>query len=61
VYFNFPGMLLRALVSDWDVLCEEICLWIPAQVANDEHDDKPEGTEDFGNINFLSQYSFPLV
>ncbi|WJX41352.1 hypothetical protein P8452_28716 [Trifolium repens] len=41
------GMLLRALESDWDVLCEEIGLWIPAQVANDEHDDKPEGTEDF--------------
>ncbi|WJX58476.1 hypothetical protein P8452_43925 [Trifolium repens] len=41
------GMLLRALESDWDELCEEIGLWIPAQVVNEEHDDKPEGTEDF--------------
>ncbi|KAK2376672.1 dimethylallyl, adenosine tRNA methylthiotransferase [Trifolium repens] len=43
VYFNF----LRALESDWDELCEEIGLWIPAQVVNEEHDDKPAGTEDF--------------
>ncbi|GAU44318.1 hypothetical protein TSUD_304990 [Trifolium subterraneum] len=41
------GMLLRALESDWDVICEDIGLWIPAQVVNEEHDDKPEGTEDF--------------
>ncbi|CAJ2641023.1 unnamed protein product [Trifolium pratense] len=41
------GMLLRALESDWDVLCEEIGLWIPAQVDNEEQDDKPEGTKDF--------------
>lgn len=61
MYFNFLGMLLRALESDWDELCEEIGLWIPAQVVNEEHDDKPAGTEDFGNINFLSQYSFPLL
>ncbi|KAG5030690.1 hypothetical protein JHK82_014297 [Glycine max] len=45
--FNFLGMLVRALESDWAVLCEEIGLWIPAQVSNKEHDDKPEGAEEF--------------
>jgi len=39
------------LESDWALLCEEIGLWIPAQVANEEHDDKPEGAEEFGNIS----------
>ncbi|KAG4931644.1 hypothetical protein AAZX31_17G230700 [Glycine max] len=38
------GMLVRALESDWDVLSEEIGLWIPIQVANEEHNDKPEST-----------------
>ncbi|TKY75081.1 peptidyl-prolyl cis-trans isomerase [Spatholobus suberectus] len=41
------SLLVRALESHWAVLCEEIGLWIPAQVANEEHDDKPEGAEDF--------------
>ncbi|CAL5204659.1 unnamed protein product [Lathyrus oleraceus] len=40
------GMLLRALESDWDVLCKEVGLWIPAQLVNEEHDDNPEGRED---------------
>jgi len=53
--FNFLGMLVRALESDWAVLCEEIGLWIPAQVSNKEHDDKPEGAEEFGNISFFSR------
>ncbi|KAJ1376257.1 PAN/Apple domain [Sesbania bispinosa] len=39
------GMLVRALESDWAMLCEEIGLWIPVQVANEEHDDKR--TEEF--------------
>ncbi|WJX34805.1 hypothetical protein P8452_22881 [Trifolium repens] len=44
----FPSKLAnKALESDWEVVCEEIGLWIPAQVVNEEHDDKPEGTEDF--------------
>ncbi|XP_010525993.1 PREDICTED: uncharacterized protein LOC104803681 [Tarenaya hassleriana] len=37
------GMLARALESEWDVLSEEIGLWLPAEVFNVEHDDKPEG------------------
>lgn len=40
------GMLVRALESDWAVLSEEIGLWIPAEVINKEHDDKPEGEEE---------------
>ncbi|WVZ19224.1 hypothetical protein V8G54_006546 [Vigna mungo] len=45
---DFPlcGILARALESDWALLCEEIGLWVPAQVANEEHDDKPEGAEE---------------
>ncbi|BAT82682.1 hypothetical protein VIGAN_03273300 [Vigna angularis var. angularis] len=37
------GMLIRALESDWAVVSEEIGLWIPVEVANEEHNDKPEG------------------
>lgn len=48
-------MLVRVLESNWAVLCEEIGLWIPAQVSNEEHDDKPEGAEEFGNISFFSR------
>ena len=55
---NFLGILVRALESDWAVLSEEIGLWIPVQVANEEHDDKPEGIEEFGNIIFSSQNIF---
>lgn len=43
-------MLVRALESDWAVLSEEIGLWIPAEVINKEHDDKPEGEEELGNL-----------
>ncbi|XP_027332949.1 uncharacterized protein LOC113847851 isoform X2 [Abrus precatorius] len=39
-------MLVRALESDWAVLSEEIGLWIPSEVANKEHNDKPEGVEE---------------
>ncbi|XP_040999112.1 uncharacterized protein LOC121244930 [Juglans microcarpa x Juglans regia] len=39
-------MLVRALESDWAVLSEEIGLWIPVEVINKEHDDKPEGDEE---------------
>lgn len=58
VYFNFLGMLVRALESDWDVLSEEIGLWIPIQVANEEHNDKPESTTEIGN-NFSCQNISP--
>ncbi|KAK7383120.1 hypothetical protein VNO78_28789 [Psophocarpus tetragonolobus] len=39
-------MLERALESDWAVVSEEIGLWIPTEVANEEHNDKPEGAAD---------------
>ncbi|KAL0872680.1 hypothetical protein Bca101_022385 [Brassica carinata] len=40
------GMLVRALEMEWDVLSEEIGFWLPAEVHNEEHDDKPEGEEE---------------
>jgi hypothetical protein len=40
------GMLVRALELEWDVLSEEIGFWLPAEVTNVEHDDKPEGEEE---------------
>ena len=43
-------MLVRALESNWAVLSEEIGLWIPPEIGNEEHDDKPEGEEESGNI-----------
>ena len=49
-------MLARALEFDWPALSEEIGLWIPIEVVNEEHDDKPEGAVDFGNIRLLSLY-----
>ena len=51
----FIGMIVRALESDWAVLSEGIGLWIPGEVMNKEHDDKPEGEEDLGNL-----FSVPL-
>ncbi|KAM7518311.1 hypothetical protein LguiB_017273 [Lonicera macranthoides] len=41
------GLLSRALKSNWAELSEEIGLWIPVEIVNKEHDDKPEGGEDF--------------
>ncbi|XP_059634393.1 uncharacterized protein LOC132276800 [Cornus florida] len=41
------GMLARVLESRWDQLSEEIGLWIPVEVITKEHDDKPEGAEEF--------------
>lgn len=52
---SFVGMLVRALESDWAVLSEEIGLWIPTEAINKEHDDKPEGEEELGNL-----FSLPL-
>ncbi|KAK9028774.1 hypothetical protein V6N11_025921 [Hibiscus sabdariffa] len=40
------GVLANALESNWAVLSEEIGLWIPTKITNQEHDDKPEGVED---------------
>ncbi|XP_043812936.1 uncharacterized protein LOC122723729 isoform X4 [Manihot esculenta] len=39
-------MLIKALDSDWAVLSENIGLWMPTEIINQEHDDKPEGEED---------------
>ncbi|XP_052189540.1 uncharacterized protein LOC127799499 [Diospyros lotus] len=40
------GMLARALKSNWRQLSEEVGLWIPDEIDNEEHDDKPEGATD---------------
>lgn len=45
------GMLARALDSGWSQLSEDIGLWIPVEFHNKEHDDKPEGAADEGNIS----------
>ncbi|CAG7886418.1 unnamed protein product [Brassica rapa] len=45
------GMLVRALELEWDALSEEIGFWLPAEVHNEEHDDKPEGEEEPGTIS----------
>ncbi|XVF39964.1 hypothetical protein PTKIN_Ptkin01aG0075100 [Pterospermum kingtungense] len=39
-------MLVKVLESNWAVLSEDIGLWIPNEISNQEHDDKPEGVED---------------
>lgn len=39
-------MLVKALESDRTLLLEDIGLWIPSEVVNKEHDDKPEGEVD---------------
>ncbi|KAL6296283.1 hypothetical protein ACE6H2_004425 [Prunus campanulata] len=39
-------MLVKALESDWTVLLEDMGLWIPAEIVNTEHHDKPEGEEE---------------
>lgn len=41
------GVLAKALKSNWAKLSEDIGLWIPVEVINKEHDDKPEGEEEF--------------
>lgn len=46
-------MLVRALESNWAVLSEEIGLWIPPEIIIKEHDDKPDGEEESGNILLL--------
>ena len=45
------GMLVRALELEWDVMSEEIGFWLPAEVNNEVHDDKPEGEEEPGTIS----------
>ncbi|KAG5151191.1 hypothetical protein JHK84_027663 [Glycine max] len=52
------GMLVRALESNWAVLCEEIGLWIPAQVSNEEHDDKLRVQRSLKFILWTTKYTF---
>ncbi|KAL9172420.1 hypothetical protein ABFS82_03G045400 [Erythranthe guttata] len=40
-------IVVRALSSGWVELEEEIGLWIPVEIVNKEHDDKPDGEEEF--------------
>ncbi|KAK8647147.1 hypothetical protein V6N13_120901 [Hibiscus sabdariffa] len=40
---------VKVLESNWAVLSEDIGLWIPSEVINQEHEDKPEGVEDTGD------------
>jgi hypothetical protein len=39
---QYLGILKRALDFNWQVLLEDIGLWIPLSVYHIEHDDKPE-------------------
>ncbi|RWR92532.1 hypothetical protein CKAN_02174600 [Cinnamomum micranthum f. kanehirae] len=39
-------LLKRVLESDWNLLLEDIGIWIPAEVVNKEIDDKPENEEE---------------
>ncbi|PRQ27647.1 hypothetical protein RchiOBHm_Chr6g0307521 [Rosa chinensis] len=39
-------ILVKALESDRTQLLEDIGLWIPSEIVNNEHDDKPEGEPD---------------
>lgn len=41
------GILARALKTHWPELKEEVGLWIPVDIINKEHDDKPEDEEEF--------------
>ncbi|MBA0848622.1 hypothetical protein Goshw_004795, partial [Gossypium schwendimanii] len=40
------GNLVKVLESNWAALSEEIGLWIPSEIKNQEHNDKPEDVED---------------
>lgn len=57
-------VLVKALGSAWAEVSEEIGLWIPVELINKEHDDKPEGAEDLGTkftIHFLSCQWFSVA
>ncbi|THG13068.1 hypothetical protein TEA_026467 [Camellia sinensis var. sinensis] len=43
------GTLARASESGWSQLSNEIGLWIPVEINNEEHDDKLEGATDFND------------
>ncbi|PIN25255.1 hypothetical protein CDL12_01991 [Handroanthus impetiginosus] len=52
------GAVVRALRSDWDEFSDEIGLWIPVEIINKEHNDKPEGEEDY-DIEILPGRKLP--
>lgn len=52
------GTVNRVLSSGWDVLLEEIGLWIPVEIVNKAQDDKPEGEED-DDIEILPGQKLP--
>lgn len=57
-------MLVKALESDRTLLLEDIGLWIPSEVVNMEHDDKPEGEVDelgISSVSFLSPAPFAYL
>ncbi|PHT76236.1 hypothetical protein T459_19758 [Capsicum annuum] len=43
------SVLAQALGVDWAELSEEIGLWIPVAIINEEHHDKPVGEDEFDN------------
>ena len=52
------GILVKALETDWAVLAEEIGVWIPSEIFNREHDDKPEDADEFGKFLRLLRATF---
>ncbi|XP_022768800.1 uncharacterized protein LOC111312624 isoform X2 [Durio zibethinus] len=53
------GMLVKVLESNRAVLSEDIGLWIPSEINNQEHDDKPEGMEDTDGDEILAGRALP--
>lgn len=49
----FAEILERVLESEWNLLLEDIGLWIPAEFVNKESDDKPENEEELGIRKFF--------
>ncbi|KAL6521949.1 hypothetical protein OROMI_031826 [Orobanche minor] len=49
------GEVARALSSDWNELLEVIGVWIPVNIINKEHDDKPEGEDELANGDSISK------
>lgn len=55
----YAEILKRVLESDWNLLLEDIGIWIPAEVVNKEIDDKPENEEELGiRKSFLTSTYF---
>lgn len=46
ILLDEAGILVKALGPGWAHFSEEIGLWLPVEIINKEHDDKPEGAED---------------